>query len=209
MADGESVRFDAFAGTVFAPDAPDYAEFTMGEENRDFLIQERLLPHPEVEQFCGRRISTLRVIVMITENGPLVFRSTWKLAVGRNMADNYWRPGNAMAALHPVSGRILRVITGKGKSLRELEQHSDTRINLIGRTVPLWEPAKMLCLQAAQAFPEVGMQVWDIAICEEGPVLLEMNIIGSFVLPQLADNKGIMDDTFRDFLDWNLSTGQL
>jgi hypothetical protein len=166
-----------------------------------YLFQEMLGPHPELAALCGPRLSTVRLIVLLEHGEPVVFHALWKIPVGDNPADNFWRLGNLLAALDGADGRVTRVIQGTGADQVELERHPDTEQPLLGATLPDWAALTGLCLQAARAFPGLRMQAWDIAPTERGPVLVEVNIGGDFNLPQLAHAKGLMDERFRAFLD--------
>jgi hypothetical protein len=165
-----------------------------------YLFQEMLRPHAELEAVCGPRIPTVRLIVLLEERGPSVRHALWKVPLRSNPADNFWRPGNMLAALDFASGRVRRVIRGVGPSQRELERHPDTDQPLRGLALPNWEAAVELCLTAATAFPGLRMQAWDVAPTDRGPVLIEVNIGGDFNLPQLAQARGLMDERFRRFL---------
>jgi hypothetical protein len=160
-----------------------------------------LRPHPELAALCGPRLSTVRLIVLLEQGEPALFRALWKIPVGDNPADNFWRPGNLLAGLDAESGRVVRVIQGTGADQAELERHPDTEQPLIGVRLPDWAPLVALSLKAARAFPGLRMQAWDIALTERGPVLVEVNIGGDFNLPQLAHGRGLMDERFQAFVD--------
>ncbi len=164
-----------------------------------YLFQELLRPHPELEKVIGPRLATIRLIVLLEEGGPAILHALCKLPVGANPADNFWRPGNLLAALDG-DGRLTRVVQGTGPEQRELESHPDTGGRLQGLSLPDWPALTALALQAATAFPGLRMQAWDIAPTDHGPVLVEVNIGGDFNLPQLAHRAGLMDDRFRAFL---------
>jgi hypothetical protein len=166
-----------------------------------YLFQEMLRPHPELAALCGQRLSTVRLIVLLEDGEPTLFRALWKIPVGDNPADNFWRPGNLLAGLDADGGRVMRVIQGTGADQAELERHPDTEQPLIGAILPDWAALTALGLQAARAFPGLRMQAWDIALTERGPVLVEVNIGGDFNLPQLAHGSGLMDERFRAFVD--------
>jgi Sugar-transfer associated ATP-grasp len=166
-----------------------------------YLFQEMLRPHPELAALCGPRLSTVRLLVLLEHGEPALFRALWKIPVGDHPADNFWRPGNLLAGLNAASGRVVRVVQGAGADQAELERHPDTEQPLIGAVVPDWPALTALCLKAAQAFPGLGIQAWDVAPTERGPVLLEVNIGGDFNLPQLAHGSGLMDQRFRAFVD--------
>jgi hypothetical protein len=166
-----------------------------------YLFQEMLRPHPEVAALCGPRISTVRLIVLLEDGAPAVFHALWKIPVGANPADNFWRPGNLLAALDAADGRVTRVIQGTGADQSELDRHPDTEQPLIGAMLPDWTALTGLCLKAARALPGLRMQAWDIALTDRGPVLVEVNIGGDFNLPQLAHATGLMNERFRTFLE--------
>jgi glutathione synthase/RimK-type ligase-like ATP-grasp enzyme len=166
-----------------------------------YLFQEMLRPHPELEERCGRRLSTVRLIVLLEAAGPSILHALWKIPVGDNPADNFWRAGNLLAGLDAGTGRVTRVLQGVGPEQRALERHPDTDRPLAGLELPDWPALIELGFEAARAFPGLRMQAWDIAPTDRGPVLVEVNIGGDFNLPQLAHATGLMDDRFRAFLD--------
>jgi hypothetical protein len=165
-----------------------------------YLFQEMLRPHAELEAVCGPRVSTVRLIVLLEDQGPSVLHALWKVPLGANPADNFWRPGNMLAALDAASGRVGRVIQGVGPDQRQLDRHPETGQPLLGMALPDWNAAVELCLSAAKALPGLRMQAWDVAPTDRGPVLVEVNIGGDFNLPQLAHARGLMDERFRRFL---------
>jgi len=48
--------------------------------------------------------------------------------------------------------------------------------------------------------PELKLIGWDIAPVDEGAMLVELNHTPDFILPQLADRRGILDEEFKAFL---------
>jgi glutathione synthase/RimK-type ligase-like ATP-grasp enzyme len=165
-----------------------------------YLFQEMLRPHPELAAVVGPRLSTVRLILLLEDAGASVLHALWKIPVGDNPADNFWRPGNLLAALDARSGRVIRVQQGTGPEQLELENHPNTGGRLQSVTIADWPALVELALQAATVFPGLRMQAWDIAPTDRGPVLVEVNIGGDFNLPQLAHRRGLMDDRFRTFL---------
>jgi len=41
---------------------------------------------------------------------------------------------------------------------------------------------------------------WDVAVLDEGPVVVEMNQTPDFILPQLADGRGVLEAELTDFM---------
>ncbi len=110
---GQALEVEAFVGQLERYRAGGY------------LFQELLRSHPELEAALGPRLATVRLIVLLEDNGPAVLHALCKIPVGDNPADNFWRPGNLLAALD-AGGRVTRVVQGTGPEQREPESHPDT-----------------------------------------------------------------------------------
>lgn len=198
-------RYDASADTLILHNGrtvtvDDYVEEVEAYRDDGYVFQERLQPHPDIARLCGDRLTTVRLIVGIEADGPVLMYALWKVPVGDNPADNFWRPGNLLAALDPECGRVLRAISGAGPDQKEVERHPDTDQELVDAILPDWSSAVDTCLKAASMLSGLRLQAWDVALTDHGPVLIEVNIGGDFNLPQLALNAGIMDQKFKDFL---------
>ena len=167
-----------------------------------YLLQERVRQHPEVAAVCGETVGTVRIIILRGPDGPEPFRALWKLPSGTNVADNFWREGNILAALDLETGRVTRVIQGVGSKLREIDTHPTSGRRLTDYVLPDWTAARDLVLAASGAFPELRMQAWDIAFGADGPVLIEVNVGGDYNLPQLSAGKGMLEPRFRAFLEY-------
>jgi hypothetical protein len=162
------------------------------------LFQELIVAHPGIAREFGPRVSTLRLVVLLDDAGPRLFRALWKIVGGDNVADNYWRAGNCLARLDARTGRIEQCTTGVGPYMRVVERHPDTGRPFKGFGVPCYDQAVELTLHAARAFVGLPMQAWDIAVTPDGPMPLEVNAVGSLFLPQMADARGLYEaDEFR------------
>lgn len=162
-----------------------------------YLFQKRISPHPSVRAVIGERLSTVRVMTVLTKTGPEILRVLWKIPAGDNVADNFWRSGNMIAQLDPESGRVLRVIGGVGINAREFDSHPDTGAPLIGYQIPDWNQVKKLALVGAGLFTRMPLIGWDIGLGENGPLIVEPNNSPDFGLPQIADRRGLLDDRLK------------
>jgi hypothetical protein len=166
-----------------------------------YLFQDVQHPHERVRAVCGDRLATVRMVVIVGPHGPEPFRAVWKIPAGPNVADNFWRAGNLLGGIDLATGRVTRVITGVGTQRLYVGAHPDTGAPLRDMVIPDWEALTALCLNAASTMPGITLQGWDIAPCESGPVLVEVNVGGDFTLPQLGNATGMLDDRFRAYLD--------
>jgi len=202
-----AMAFDALADSIVLgngePWGLDEAVPTFLESrSHGYLFQEMVKPHESIRAFCRATASSVRVVTVWGACGPEIFRCAWKIPVGRNMSDNFihGKVGNLLALVDSDSGSVVRVITGPGFSMKEVDVHPDTGQRLLGFQLPSWQALRELCLQAASAFPGLKLQNWDIAIGESGPVILEVNVEGSMDLHQLAGARGIQNGILAELL---------
>ena len=172
---------------------------------RGYLVQRRLRQDAALAAQFGPRLWSVRVFVLQGKAGPQIHRATLKIATGNNPADNYWRQGNMLGALDLESGQILRTVSGSGADLCLNSGHPDTGRPIIGTIIAEWIRLKELVLAAAPLFAGIQSQSWDVALTEDGPVLLEMNFGGDLNLAQLAEGRGALDANYSKHLqEWGI-----
>ena len=144
-------------------------------------------------------LATVRVCILIAETGIKIPFAVLKLPSRDNVADSFWRPGNLACNLDLQSGKILTARTRDSFGTTDHTVHPETGEPLLGETVPMWDRLLELVLSCAPIFRPVRYQSMDIAITEQGPVLIEINTGGGFDLPQFASGEGFLTDDVRDF----------
>ena len=165
-----------------------------------YLFQKFVTPHAAIRALCGDRLATVRIVTLATETGPKVFRVCWKIPAGENAADNYWRKGNLLAKIDFDQGRVQRVLSGVGLDLLEHDRHPDTDVPLIDFQIPHWQRVLDTAIQAARLMQHIPLIGWDVAVLDQGPVIVEMNQAPDFFLPQLADGRGVLEAELTDFM---------
>jgi len=165
-----------------------------------YLFQRRVSPHREIRALCGERLSTVRVLTIVRAGVPKILRACWKIPAGDNAADNFWRAGNILAQLDLDSGRVLSAVRGAGLAFSELTHHPESGVAIVGATVPNWAQVKETALGAAKVLPDLALIGWDVAPVDGGALLVECNQAPDFILPQMADARGILDEEFKAFL---------
>ena len=156
------------------------------------LFQDVLKPDPEISRRCGDRICSVRVSIVLDRRRPSVLYAVWKIATGRNMTDNLagGKVGNLTGWVNPETGVVERVARGMSDHYAEVTHHPDTGECLLGFELPGWKHALELCLGAATALPGLRLQNWDIALCDTGPVILEVNTESDLGPDQLYGRRG-------------------
>lgn len=181
-----------------AVSADDLVRYLGFRENSGYLFQDRLVPHPRIASLIGDRLPTIRVLVLVDRHGRgEAVSAVVKLPAGTQAADNFWRPENLLGAVEPDTGTVKRVINGWGHRLEAVDTHPDTGVRLTGVTLPQFDETMALVRRAASAFPGIRTQSWDIALCDTGPVVMELNFGGDLNLHQLVHGTGIMGARYR------------
>lgn len=172
-------------------------------EPEGYIFQKYLVQHEELIKRCGNRLSTVRIWVLLTRNGPVIFRALWKVAVGDNMVDNtdHGKTGNLYGPVDVDTGLVKRQIFNAGFNEKEIRVHPDTGVSIVDFALPLWEEIKELVSKASGVFPGIKIQPWDVAITPTGPVLVELSVPGDIDGPQFAERRGLWDEAFNAALE--------
>ena len=183
----------------------DFEAQCMDVERLGYIFQHPVQPDSRLVDKLGKTLSSLRMIVLYDEfQAPVLHRCFWKLPTGNNTHDNYngGVTGNLAAAIDHETGQISRVINGTGLDVIEVTHHPDTGVRLDALSVPDWGRVLDFTLRAALTLPKLRFQQWDIALSEDGPVVLEVNLFGTggCDLTQLLYRKGLLDETMESFL---------
>jgi hypothetical protein len=163
-----------------------------------YLLQPLESNHSFFDRYTDS-LATVRVCVLISEDGIKIPFAILKLPSRENVADSFWRPGNLACNLDLQSGRILTVRSKDSFGTTDHTVHPDTGGPLLGEIVPMWDRVLDLAHNCAPIFQPVRYQSMDIGITQAGPVLIEINTGGGFDLPQLASGEGFLTDEVRDF----------
>jgi hypothetical protein len=175
-----------------------------GEQHRPFgwVLQEVLSAHSEIAAVCGDKISGVRVHTFLSPRGPRIHRAIWKINVGTRDSDNFHHgaSGNMLAALNIDDGSAVRVVSGIGPEQKVNPVHPATGRTLLGFRLPQWKRIREAVLDASTNFPGLLCQGWDVAVCHDGPRLLEVNAIGDIDLSQHSHACGFLDESFLALL---------
>lgn len=170
-----------------------------------FLLQKVVENCAFLRQFSSSA-ATVRMVNMLTDEGLYVPSAVLKLPSSRNLADNFWRPGNLLCNIDPETGEVLRLVATDGPGLQELDAHPEVDADLVGETLPYWEDVLKVNERVTELHTPLRYQSTDICITDDGPVVVEVNAGSSFSLPQYASGKGFLTPKVRsNFHQWGVT----
>jgi hypothetical protein len=176
-----------------------YQEFLDGYVgDTPYLLQASQTNHPFFADFT-ESLATVRVAILLDKKGIKIPFCILKLPARGNIADSFWRPGNLACNIDPATGAILSVRSKDAFGTTDYERHPETDAPMLGKIVPMWDRVIELVHTCAPIFQPVRYQSMDIAITQDGPVLIELNTGGGWDLLQLGSGQGFLTDDVVDF----------
>jgi hypothetical protein len=146
-----------------------------------FVIQERLINHPELIRLSGTEyLQTLRVLTFVDRNGQCrILRAILRTIVGHNIIDNHdhGRTGNLLAEVSLDRGTLKPAVkmTFNVSGIKTVFSHPKTGVSFEEFHVPLWDDVCMLVKEASLKFLPLRTIGWDIAVTPQGPYIVEGN----------------------------------
>lgn len=161
------------------------------------LLQPRLVNHQALRPLSPSALSTIRV--MTTQRpgeAPRFLAGVLRMGTGNSTADNFAQGGIASAidAETGVIGEARRI--DKQHRTHVYQEHPDTGVHFAGYQVPFWEESVRLALEAHTRLGPIACVGWDVAVLEDGPVLIEGNWNPCTKLLQVATQTPLLTTEF-------------
>lgn len=164
---------------------PDIFAFVEELKMSEFLIEEAVTQHEEMNAFNPYSVNTLRIYTLCNVGGAVIIDGFVRMATQKIAVDNCCS-GGCVAEIDIETGIV---VSPAGDYERNYYIISPvTQKTIIGRVIPSWEKAKAMCIEIAkELFKEEKRYIaFDIAILQNGqPELIEVNWFGDPVLRQL------------------------
>lgn len=155
---------------VKVADIKDKQEFFNKLKQREILCEETLTQCKEMAEFNDTSINTLRIVSMVTGEGNVKIMGGL-LRTGRKgkIADNFHHQGIA-AFIDPQTGVV--ITTGIDKDNTRHVFHPDSKKQIVGFHIPMWDDVVKTVQNAALVFPDMHYIGWDVVINKDNQVVL-------------------------------------
>jgi hypothetical protein len=159
-----------------------YTSMTKSKKYDSYIIQERVYNHDDIRRINNSNfLQTLRIVSVIDKNGRVkVPFATLKVNNSDYPADNYYHgiTGNYCCLVEVESGKITEcyIDTDSGYGPKLFEIHPETKVKLKGYQLPYWDQVLSVIKDAAQKFTPPRSYGWDVAITQDGPLVIEANM---------------------------------
>lgn len=174
-------------------------DLSCGEE---YVVRARVSNHPDLADLAGTALSTVRVLTCLDENGtPQVTHAMLRMASTTGVVVDNFHAGGIAAAVALDSGMLGPASDmGLRAESRWWDVHPVSGAPIRGRIVPHWEQVPELARRAHAAFPDQIAIGWDIAICKQGPLLVEGNKSPDLDIIQRIGREPVGNSRFGELL---------
>ncbi|MCQ2301234.1 MAG: hypothetical protein MJZ94_01245 [Bacteroidales bacterium] len=145
--------------------------------NRPRIFEAVIKQTSQLSSFNESSVNTIRFMTTLYPDGSARVIATF-IKIGRagKCVDNAGGGGNVDVCVDVETGEVKYAIQYDGwHCIKEIEKHPDSGVQLNGVIIDNWEAIKAEVIKFQQAFPWCKAAGWDIAITDEGPVVIEVN----------------------------------
>jgi len=171
-----------------------------------FLIQRRLVPHPELADLSANVLTTVRMVTIIDENGGFeATHAAYRMPNRLDATVDNFHAGGLAAKVDIETGELGPASDiGLHPSSRWHSTHPLSGAQIAGRKLPFWKESIDLARRAHAVIPGRAVIGWDIAIVDDGPVLIEGNGGADLDIIQRAHREPIGNSRFGELLAHHL-----
>lgn len=154
--------------------------------NSDEVVEPVIENHDLLKKIYPDSLNTIKVTVLQTPKGPVIATAIIRFG-NQTVVDNV-HSGGIAAGINVATGEI--ETAAMDKHFREFTQHPITGEPILGIVVPEWEAIKKLAIRASLVTPQLRYTSWDIALTNDGPIMIEGNWDAEFYAEQALYNRG-------------------
>ena len=141
----------------------------------NYIIQERIIQHPQMNRLCSTSVNTIRLLTLITPNEEVIaFRAGLRIGREGSIVDNCAK-GGVFVGIDMNNGRLLKKGIIKPPYGKMVFQHPDTGVVFEGFEIPFFKEAVEMAKELHSKLYRIHSVGWDIAITQEGPIFIEGN----------------------------------
>ena len=170
------------------------------------VVQRRITAHPRLSDLTAGALPTVRVVSCLDERQvPELIGAVFRMSVGTNATVDNLHAGGIAAAVDLRTGTLSRATNlGADARLGWLSRHPDTGAIIEGQALPFWKETKELAATAHRHFTDRVVIGCDIAIVEDGPIIVEGNGNPDMDILQRFMREGLRKHRFAELLAYHL-----
>jgi hypothetical protein len=169
----ETSVVDLSSGNEYSVD--ELFKFLLNESADGWLLEEYIEQHPVLKAFNPTSLNTIRMFLYQRENGEVIPLKSFLKTGKQGALIDKTEKGGASVFIDQDTGILLEGFDWSPE-MRPLKRHPASGISFAGVQIPFWKEAEAMAVFALSACVKTRFTGVDIAISEEGPMIVEMNV---------------------------------
>ena len=151
------------------------------------IVQPRMRNSPDLAPISANALANCRVVTARHPGGGIsILLAVLRMGVGAAITSD--EPTKSFCtAINPETG-ILGLGDAKQAEQGSLTHHPESKALITGRTLSHWPEMKAMAIRAHTNLPQMIFVGWDVIDTDQGPMLLEGNVVWGGNLAQMAGN---------------------
>ncbi len=165
-----------------------------------YYLEEKIVQCAEMAAFNESSVNTIRIMTCNIADDPKIFFCSVRVGNGGAVVDNF-HSGGMSAVVDNDTGVVIG--DAMDKEMNRFECHPASHLKFRGYQIPRWDEVKEMVYEACRMHPEMTVIGWDVAITDEGPLLIEGNRRPGFDMVQMLVDEGqkyVIEDMTKRFL---------
>lgn len=170
---------------------------------KNYIVQEKIVPHSELSTIYPNSINTFRVISYVLDDQVYIAPVSLRIGSGGSTVDNIHAGGMVISVNNNGELNKYAYVLGYGDSNLLCESHPDTGVVFDGYKFSFVEDLIEVAKKLHGFVSNVGIISWDFTVDEnKNFVILEVNLKGQSVwFPQVISAKSLFGENTAKFLD--------
>ncbi len=170
-------------------------------ESHPMILQPLMRNHPALARYSAQGLINLRIVTMKNPRrpDPVCLVAALRIPSAHSRLAGLYQ-GSSITAIDVDTG-ILGCTAGAQPGQEQLQAPPGTSVPPAGEKLPHWEEYKALCLAGHRLVPSLNSIGWDVVLLEDGPRLLEANLLWGAHIVQMAGARPLLETRFAELYE--------
>lgn len=161
-----------------------------------WLLEECVIQHESMSKVNSSSVNTIRCMTFNTKDGIVVPYCFFKAGRNGMFVDNAGA-GGIVVGVDPKTG--ICITDGFTEYGERFVLHPDTGVRFKKLKMPDWAQMIFLCKKIAVKYSDMRYLSFDMAYTNKGWLVIEVNEVGQFIIPQIVMKRGIKAELMEYF----------
>ena len=141
-----------------------------------WIVQDRIKSHQDIQKISSSALNTTRIVTVLDGQRPVYLTGFQAFSV-KNAPTDSWDKGSLYVGIDTNKGCLKEYGYSNlsDTQIGMLREHPGSKVRFAGYSIPFLNEAVQLCLNAHKLLYFHFLLGWDVAITDEGPLIVEAN----------------------------------